>query len=225
MGKLKERAAQRNQQYRAASVVNQIIPFLADELESLIPGRVFSVKGLETKQFRETNSLEKTHENDAYCIACCTLQEAIGVRAPREHFEIQQFRRHDRARIKAQTERHYYLDGEKVATNRRKRMDQKTDALEDWYQKQVEQYGVAKAEKMRSSLKVKKSMRRYNNPDRLMPGAVFRPPGSKERYVLTSQITKGQYYRAASCGNRNFPAAKSEILCQNRGLVTIGVCR
>ena len=136
-------------------------------------------------------------------------------------FQVRQYRRHDRALVKRQTERCYYLGKTKVAVNRRKRMDQKTDSLEDWYQDMRTEYGDKTADRMRSRLKVKESQRSYNNPGRLLPGAKIHYGG--KTYVMESQMTNGQYYRAVGQGKKNFPAAKSRILYKNQGLVTVGV--
>lgn len=70
---------------------------------------------------------------------------------------------------------------------------------------------------MRSKLAVIKSIRYYNMPGRIMPGAVFQYEG--KRYVMTGQITNGKYYRACGQEKRNFPAANVRILRKNTGLV------
>lgn len=102
---------------------------------------------------------------------------------------------------------------EKVA---RKRTGQKTDSLEDWYNKQVESYGKQAADRMRSRLKVTKSRRRYNNPDRMMPGAVFLYKGV--RYVMRGRHCKGAYLQAVRMGSKEFPAKECKIVTQNTGL-------
>ena len=69
-------------------------------------------------------------------------------------YNIRQYRRHDRANIKAQVFRSYYLDGKKVAQNRKPaysaelakdgkavQKKQTFDALSDWFEKAVKQYG------------------------------------------------------------------------------------
>lgn len=201
---LKKKTNARNNKYGAVSTVNQIIPYLADHLGDIFRDQAYGVKGWETKQFRDEHHIKKTHENDAYCIACMTLEHSAGIASPKGHYEIQQFRRHDRALIHRQTERRYYLDGTGVAANRRKRMDQK------------------EAQKMRSRLKVKKSSRSYNDPDRTLPGAVFQFEG--KTYIMKLQITNGQYYKALHGNTKNIPAARAKILCKNRGLVTVLFC-
>ena len=176
------------------------------------------MSGRETKKFRDEHHIDKDHDIDAYCIAVLG-QEPKVIDVPKTHFQIRQFRRHDRARINSQTERVYRLDGEKVATNRRKRMEQKTDSLEDWYRKMEKQHGKLQADRMRSRLQVQKSTRRYNNPDRLLPGAAFLYQG--RQYIMTGQLTGGQYFRAAGCEKKNFPAKNTQIVRRNQGLVYV----
>lgn len=96
-------------------------------------------------------------------------------------------------------------------------MDQKNDSLEEWYQKQVGLYGRKEAERLRSRLEVTKSYRRYNDPGRLMPGAVFLFRG--KRYVLQSRITNGAYFKAVGEPKMNISARDCKILKQNEGLV------
>ena len=83
----------------------------------------------------------------------------------------------------------------------------------------VELYGLKEAQRMRSQLTVQKSVRRYNTPNRIMPGAVFLCEG--KRYVLTGQITGGAYYRAYGQDNRNFPAKAVKMVKNNTGLVYV----
>lgn len=106
---------------------------------------------------------------------------------------------------------------ETVAKNRHKRFEQKCDSLEEWFNKMVVLYGLKKAEKMRSQLTVNKSTRYYNTPGRIMPGTVFLY--KNERYVVSGQLSEGQYYRAVGCGKRNFPARDCIIIQRNVGLV------
>ena len=202
--------------YGGTSVLNQIIPKLVTKLSELFPDHLHVTNGWNTKEFREKHHLEKDHDVDAYCIACSHLEPGEAL-VETEPFEILQFRKHNRAKINHQTERIYKLDGTIVARNRRKRMEQKTDSLEDWYKDMVSRHGKVKADTMRSKLAVIKSIRYYNMPGRIMPGAVFQYEG--KRYVMTGQITNGKYYRAYGQEKRNFPAANVRILRKNTGLV------
>ena len=84
------------------------------------------------------------HEVDAYCIGLAAIgADTAGPPRFENVDRIRQFRRQDRSIINYQRERSYYLDGKKIATNRRPRFEQKGEALSDWYSKQVENLAVA----------------------------------------------------------------------------------
>ena len=202
-------------QFGGTSVLNQIIPELVRQLAALFPDHVHVTNGWNTQKFRDTYGMEKDHDIDAYCIAASCMSTSPKLQT--KPFEILQFRKHDRSNINCQRERTYLLDGDIVARNRRKRMDQKTNSLADWFADTVKKKGIQEAERLRSSLSVKKSTRYYNTKNRVMPGTVFIYKG--ERYVMISQISKGKYYRAYGMGDINFPAAKVQILRRNEGLV------
>ena len=216
--KLEAIKAGQNKKYGALSVLNQIIPYLVETLSKKFNGNIRLVSGWETKQFWDENHIDKDHDIDAYCIAVIGQEPKI-IDVSGTHFQIRQFRRHDRVRINSQTERVYRLDGIKVATNRRKRMEQKSDSLEDWYQKMVEQHGRQQADQIRSRLQVQKSSRRYNNPDRLLPGTTFVYQG--KTHVMTGQLSGGQYFRAVGCDKKNFPARNVQVVRRNQGLVYV----
>lgn len=201
--------------YNALSVLNQIIPFLDDELWKMFGEKAFATDGMETKKFRDEHGIEKDHDTDAYCIACATLDEVVPD-VPGTMYSIKQFRRQNRAVINAQTERTYYLEGKKVATNRRKRADQKTDSLEDYLKWQKELYGEEITQKICSMLTVKKSRRRYNDLKRLLPGAVFVYEG--ERHVMRGQQGRGRYLIACDSDDC-FHATKVTVIAKNTGLV------
>ena len=78
---------------------------------------------------------------------------------------------------------------------------------------------LQEADCMRSRLKITKSRRRYNNPNRMMPGAVFLYEGV--RYVMRGQHCNGAYLQAVGMGSRDFPARKCKILTRNTGLVFV----
>ena len=133
--------------------------------------------------------------------------------------EILQFRRQDRSIINAQTSRRYYHEGKKIAKNRKKAEGQREDSLQEWRKRQVERYGEEQTRKMISQLKVKKSIRRYNRLNRLMPGAVFYYQGV--RYVMRGQHCEGTYLQAVGMGSKDFPAKKCKIVANNEGLVFV----
>ena len=149
--RLTEMKAGLTKKYGGTSVLNQIIPKLVETLADLFPGHAHVTNGWNTKEFREEHHLEKDHDVDAYCIACSHL-EPENQQVETEPFEILQFRKHNRAIIHHQTERTYKLDSKVVARNRRKRMDQKTDSLEDWYADMAKEHGKTQADAMRSRI-------------------------------------------------------------------------
>ena len=198
--------------------MNQIIPSLTEELGIRYPGHAHVTNGWSTKEFREKHELEKDHDVDAYCIAASILEDAQPVMQT-EPYEIKQFRRHSRALINHQTERTYRYDGKIIAKNRKKRMDQKTDSLEDWVADMTKQYGQGTASRMLSKVTVQKSTRHYNTRGRMMPGAVFIYRG--KRSVMTGQPTGGAYYRAYRQDKKNFPAKAVQVVQKNKGLVYV----
>ena len=196
--------------YAALSVLNQAIPFIAEEIIHIFgEDHVHFCTGYETKALRECLGARKDHPEDAVCIA------AIGAGISDatddiDSFEIKQFRRHERSIIKAQRERTYYLDGESVCKNRHKRTDQKDDSLEEFAKKYPKDVG---------RLKVKKSKRLYNRLERTLPGAVFIYQG--KRCVMTGQRNLGAYLYADGLTKNGVKAKDCRILHQNTGLVYI----
>ena len=201
--------------YAGTSVLNQAVPYIAEGLEGMFTA-FHTCTGRDTKDARERFSMSKTHANDAVCIAAYGAPVS-GIDDRICTYEVRQFRRHDRARIKSQRERTYYamclLDGRikriAVAKNRKPRFEQKGPSLAD--------AGLSRQEI--SCLKVKKSVRYYNDPDRLLPGAEFFYDG--ERYIMTGQLSGGAYLRAAGQGTTNFRRTDCRIVRKNRGLVYI----
>lgn len=207
--KLKHKKDGINKKYGGISILNQVIPFLFMEFEQMFPGHTYATNGWNTKQFREKYRLAKDHSVDAYCIAASILPEPK-VELPEDTHEIVQYRRHDRARIKRQTERTYCLGKKGVCKNRHKRFEQKTDSLEEY---------VEKYPNFLSNLTVKKSQRSYNDLKRVLPGAVILYQG--KRYILSGRSSGGKQYRMLGYGNQNFTASKCTIVQQNTGLVYV----
>ena len=212
--------------YGALSVLNQAIPYIWSSLsEHVGMEHLNTCTGRDTSMARQSLGYEKTkdnqmHEADAFCIACLGAG-LIPAAAPGLTYvhKIVQFRRHDRAIINNQRERTYRLNGKIIAKNRRPRFEQKCPSLSGWYEEQVKCHGRKEADRMRSKLTVEKSTRRYNDPDRLMPGALFKYMG--EYHVLSGQLSNGQYLRAYGDKKTNYPAKKCLIIRHNEGLVFV----
>jgi 5-methylcytosine-specific restriction endonuclease McrA len=208
-----------NKKYGALSVLNQIIPFLINELSKKY--EVIVTNGYNTKCFRDEFNIEKDHNIDAYCIAASILKDNdnFPLDIPKDCFELKQFRKHNRSIINSQTERTYKLDNQIVAKNRRKRMDQKEDSLHEWYIKTKQQFGKIETRKIQSKLQVTRSTRRYNTKNRLMPGTQFKY--KNKIYTMNGQLSNGQYLRAVGDKNTNYPTKDCTIIRNNSGLVYI----
>lgn len=210
--------------YGALGALNQAIPYIWRELvKQFGKDHVYACTGKDTARTREAFGYEKIkddqmHEADAYCIACLGLN-VVPDKAPEFTYlhNIRQFRRHDRSIINNQRERTYKLGKETVAKNRKPRFEQKGPALSDWYEDMVKHHGQKEADRMRSQLTVQKSMRRYNNPERLKPGTMFEYKG--EYLVMSGQLSEGQYLRAYGNKKTNYLANRCRIIKHNEGLV------
>lgn len=193
-GRLSLKKIGKKKKYGALSILNIAIPFILETFP-----KALACTGWQTS--RKRGGMAKSHWLDAACIAVVNQDiDPLNVEVTKP-FAIRQFRNHDRSLIHSQRERTYRLDGKVVARNRRRRFGQNVDSLEDWRLTHPRDVGC---------LCVDPSRRRYNNPDRMLPGAVFVFDG--QRYVMSGQICNGRYLRAFGCGKRNFPAAKCEIV-------------
>ena len=212
-GEISLAATGEKKRYAGISVLNQAVPYIAKALKEMLP--VFDTcTGKDTHDIRELFDIAKDHDNDAVCIAAYGAPVSKFLDCAHT-YEVRQFRRHNRALIKSQRERTYYMEDpvtgklKAVAKNRKPRFEQKGPALSDLILTRQEI----------SLLTVKKSVRYYNDPDRLMPGVEFFY--DSERHIMTGQLTGGKYFRTAGQGTRNYPAANCRIRQENRGLVYI----
>lgn len=215
-----------NAKYSGTSILNQVMPFFVKEmLDRFGVDHVHLTNGKETSDVRKILGVVKDKTNqchvlDAYLIACHAI-DCAPYEINKEHvYHIKQYRRHDRALIKAQTERIYQYEGKTVAKNRNKRMDQKEKSLYEFYLENEKLFGKKVAQKIVSNLKVKKSVRRYNNPNRLMPGAEILHNG--KRYIVRAQQNNGFYYLAEGYDNNlRLRADECKIVKHNTGLVFV----
>ena len=164
---------------------------------------------------RKTSNIPKEHFADAVCIAGVgsNIMPQYDSNQP---FKIRQFRCHNRSRINAQVERTYKSGKVTIAKNRKPRFEQNGDALSNWRSKVIEEHGELSARQAVSRLSVRKSYRRYNALDRIKPSAVFLFNGKK--YLLSSQLTNGAYYRAFDEVNRNFPSRNCKVVSSGYSL-------
>jgi hypothetical protein len=88
------------------------------------------------------------------------------------------------------------------------------NGLHEWYIKTKQQLGVKEAKRLQSNLKVTKSVRRYNTPDRLLPGTQFEFKNKVS--TMSGQITNGQYLRAVGDTKTNYPTKQCTIIKHNK---------
>ena len=207
-GRLSLHTVGEQKKYGALSVLNQAVPYIWGSLEAMFGSGFGTCNGYATSVMREYLGVKKTHDNDAACIAATSLA-LTEIHDTTHTFEVQQYRRHNRAKINNQRERTYYLDGKMIAKNRKPRFEQNGPALSD----------LKLTRRELSRLKVKKSIRHYNNPDRLMSGTEFLYHG--DRYVMSGQHCHGAYLRAVDFGTKEFRNKECRIIKRNRGLVYI----
>ena len=218
--KLRTKLKGHAKKYGALSVLNQIMPKLLHGLNAILP--TFVTIGYETAQTRIKHDLPKSagssgHYVDAWCIAV-TQSEAIpdipDLDVPTAH--IKQFRRHDRAIVKAQTERTYRFGKTIVAKNRHLRTgqiapkrpaDKQILSLAEYRQKFPQNVG---------KLTVSKSVRRKNASGRMLPGAIFEY--KNKFFVLRANQTNCTKLWGFGC-DMYAPARKSHFVLQNTGLV------
>jgi hypothetical protein len=113
--------------FSSTTILNSIMPHFYKWLEGNFI-KVSKAYGYETKDKRREFNLSKTHWLDAYLIS---IAESKPLDINLSLFNFKQFRRHNRANIKRQADRKYYLGKVKVAVNRHKRTSQTYDSLDD----------------------------------------------------------------------------------------------
>ena len=208
--KLQKKKNGLNKKYNALSVLNQIIPFLTDELAKILP--TYVTTGYSTKAFRDAHDIQKGHALDAYCIACSILNSGIKVQAPKDPpLIMRQFRRHDRqACHKAMLDRKYYLDGKLVAKNRHKAIEQVDDSLEE--------FRVSHSETEISRLIVKEHRPQYKNLKRHMPGSIFIADGETHVLIRSTGLHNGLVDYYIDEHNNKYLRKKCIFIQEVRGL-------
>lgn len=211
--KLAKKKTGLNKKYGALSVLNQIILALTKGLSSLFPKHFFVTTGKNTYDYRTAHNVSKDHWLDAYCIACSVLPNDVCDSSINNHvpYELKQFRRHDRRALhKENMSRVYTLNGKKVATNRHKAIEQTTDSLEEFRQRQPNDV---------YKLKVKEHHHEYRNPKRNFPGCVFLV--GKHTHVMqgTSGSHNGKADGYYDTNGNSYSSGKCKFVVKNKGIV------
>ncbi len=205
--------------YHHLSVLNIAAPFILKELARIYgEEHVYPVSGRETAEFRTKHLLQKEHWTDAVAIACVGTGLPCPDALPENAAYAIRFRRHNRQKTRAVTERTYKIDGKVVARNRKPRSEQKGLSLQDYREKLEQEHGTVAARQQISRLRVFKSCHVRNNMHRVLPGAVFLYGGS--RHVVSGTHAKN-YFRAVGQGTKDFRISDCKILCQNTGIVFV----
>ncbi len=212
MAELKTIKAGINKKYGALSVLNQIIPALANALGAMLPDGAYATDGQSTKMFRDAHGIAKDHYLDAYCIACSVLSAVSVIDDAAAPFQVMQFRRHDRqACHQAMMNRKYYLDGKVVATNRHAAYEQKDPSLADY---------VAAGGNI-SKLVVRQHLPHYKNQSRIMPGSIVNFDGKVDTFNSSSGTYCGKPCYYIPVRRSKVRCSKCKFVANNAGLVFV----
>jgi len=196
--------------YVHATILNSVLPKLFQWLKSTFEN-VNKTYGYETKEKRWEYNLPKSHVVDAYLIA-------IGDNPPHdltscESFLFKQFRRHNRANIKRQEDRKYYIGKKKVAVNRNKRTGQTFDSLKDLVTKCAEHETVLNLLTVKPATRPKRSTKPFGMGDVVkFRGGIHIVKGFTGNYLGFVDAADGKY-------NKNIKEA--ELVIKNQGIVCI----
>ena len=165
--RLKEKHEGKYKEYAALGILNQITPHLLKALEKLFPENVYVTDGKATFRTRELFTNVKDHYIDAYCVGFNAV-DGNEFKLPDVVYHIKQYRRHDRQCCHQERfDRKYYLNKEKVATNRHRAYEQKNISLEEY---------VASGGKT-EVLRVEEHHALYKDRHRVMPGSLMLADG------------------------------------------------
>ena len=185
-----------------ATLLNSIMPKFYEWLENNFDS-VSKTYGYETKDKRRVYNLPKEHWIDAYLVGIENLIPSDNLPKP---FKFKQFRRNNRANIKRQEDRKYYIGKKKIAVNRNKRTGQTFDSLKDL----VEKEGSSVLNKIcvKPATKPKRSISPINMGDTV----IF------EGKIYVVKGFKGQYLGFVGEDKYNKHINKTELLFKNTGI-------
>ena len=196
--------------YVHATILNSILPKFFQWFQSTFEN-VNKTYGYEIKEKRWEYNLQKTHVVDAYLIA-------IGDKNPHDltsckSFLFKQFRRHNRANIKRQEDRKYYIGKKKVAVNRNKRIGQSFDSLKDLVTKCAEDETVLNRLTVKPATRPKRSSKPFGMGDVVkFRRGIYIVKGFTGNYLGFVDTVDGKY-------DKNMKEA--ELIIKNQGIVCI----
>ena len=201
-----------SKKYASGSIINAATPAIVDGLNNIFGDEnVHTTYGYITKETRDTFGIAKSHAADAWCAAVSEMDTNVGVPASFDGYHFKQYRRHNRAAVSYIHERQYKDAGGKiVATNRHKRMDQKTDSLEEYRAK----FGEAAV----SRLSVVPAGTFYRSGEGWAPGTIVRHNGRVKTVRKTTSRGKSVYFegdsKSASSKRCKLLSIASGLVCQ-----------
>lgn len=189
----------------STTILNSIMPYFYKWLEENFI-KISKTYGYETKDKRREFNLSKTHWADAYLIS---IAESKPLDISLSAFNFKQFRRHNRANIKRQEDRKYYIGKVKVAVNRHKRTAQTFDSLEDLVNRE--------GDNVLNKLTVNKAIRPKRNVKQIGMGDLVNYQNN--RFVVKG--TTGQYLGFIGEDKYNKTIKKAQLIIKNNGMVCI----
>lgn len=217
--------------YAGVSIQQQVLkPFIIALKRRVDNGCFHFVEGWDTKRYRDAHGIEKTHTNDAACVAAIAAGniELVGLGEARCH-EVVRYRRHNRARVHSRPERQYIDVGRQLATgecvprspivarNRHARIGQ--DVIT---QPSLAEFREAYGDVAVSRLVVRPSRYvKYASMSRALPGSLIESGG--EEYVLAGSKNKGQSFvlLCADGSRKTIAASKCRVIRHVEGLAHV----
>ena len=187
------------------TILNSVMPELYRWLVANFQ-EVEKAYGYETKDKRRAFNLEKNHWMDAYLIGIGTAEPSTIAIEP---FKFKQFRRHNKANIKRQEDRKYYIGKSKVAVNRHRRAGQTFNSLTDLVE--------MKGRSILNQLTAKSATRPKRSTKPFGMGDVVR----FENKTYTVKGFTGNYLGFIGDDKYNKLMRKSEIIVKNQGICCV----
>ncbi len=192
-------------QFVHSTILNSIMPKFYSWLEANFK-EVSKVYGYETKNKRREFNLPKDHWMDAYLVS---IGNSKPVEISIDPFQFKQFRRHNKANIKRQEDRKYYIGKKKVAVNRNKRAGQTFDSLKDLVEKEGEQ--ILNQIIVKPATRPKRSQKPFGMGDVVKFNNKF----------YTVKGFMGNYLGFVGEEKYNKLMSKSELIMKNQGICCI----
>lgn len=173
------------------SLLNSVMPQLIQELTDFCNqnGLEFAITdGQLTFETRDKLGLSKTHAVDGYCISIVDKAvETVGL-VPTTTYRRRRYKKKSNNNIQALNSRKYYCDGQLVATNRHKAMEQKAPSLEEYMDEYVQTHTELECRQHIHQLIIKPAKRTYTFHKQQLIAPIH--AGDKVKYKKINKINK-----------------------------------